>query len=279
MPADDEEALAKAYNRALKLEKSGDLDAAADAYQQVLKLDPSDRGGASVRLASMGRGPAPQKAPEAYVETLFDQHAEVFDNILVEQLGYAVPVQLRQMLDDLGHTKFARVLDLGCGTGLSGGELRDWSDFLAGVDISENMVELAFERDVYDELFVGEALHFLQADGDDEGWDLIAATDVVPYLGELKTIALAASDRLKPLGLFAFSTETLPAEILSGRDYMVGPYQRFGHAEAYVRFVLAASKLEILAFQPITVRHEQGAPIPGHLVLAQKADDPGSPAA
>ena len=63
----DEEALAEAYNRALDLEKTGDLDAAAKAYAQVLEIDPEDHGGAAVRLASMGRGETPPRAPDAYV--------------------------------------------------------------------------------------------------------------------------------------------------------------------------------------------------------------------
>ena len=39
----------------------------------------------------MGRADAPERAPDAYVATLFDQNAEHFDDMLVEQLGYAVP--------------------------------------------------------------------------------------------------------------------------------------------------------------------------------------------
>ena len=181
----------------------------------------------------------------------------MFDNVLVEQLGYAVPVQLRQLLADRNFGPFGSILDLGCGTGLTGGELRDRAEFIAGVDISENMVELAFDREVYDELFVGEALQFLQS-GEGERWDLIAATDVMPYLGELKPLINAAAERLGQGGLLAFSTETLPQGVLAGRDYMVGPYQRFAHAESYVRRKLEEAALTVEAFEPITVRHEQG---------------------
>lgn len=78
----DEEALAEAYNKALAHEKAGEIDAAVEAYRKVLEIDPEDHGGAAVRLASMGRGEAPPKAPDAYVETLFDQHAESFEDIL-----------------------------------------------------------------------------------------------------------------------------------------------------------------------------------------------------
>ena len=112
----DEEALAEAYNRALALEKSGDVEAAVKAYHEVLAIDPDDHGGAAVRIASMGRGETPDKAPDAYVATLFDQHADVFEDVLVEQLDYHVPMLVRQRLQALKLGPFARVLDLGCGT-------------------------------------------------------------------------------------------------------------------------------------------------------------------
>lgn len=59
----DEEALAEAYNRALTLEKAGDVDAAVKAYQDVLAIDPEDHGGAAVRIAAMGRAKRRRKRP------------------------------------------------------------------------------------------------------------------------------------------------------------------------------------------------------------------------
>lgn len=136
----DEEALAEAYNNALALEKAGKVEEAVKAYEAVLALDPEDHGGAAVRIAAMGRGETPTKAPDAYVETLFDQHAEAFEDILVEQLGYAVPVMVRQRLQALELGPFKRMLDLGCGTGLTGGTLRDMVEDITGLDISENKI-------------------------------------------------------------------------------------------------------------------------------------------
>ncbi len=69
---DDDDALADAYDRALGLEKSGDHEAAAQAYRKLLTLDPDDHCGAAIRLAAMGRGETPKKAPDAYVAMLFD---------------------------------------------------------------------------------------------------------------------------------------------------------------------------------------------------------------
>ncbi|WFR97029.1 methyltransferase domain-containing protein [Rhizobium tumorigenes] len=264
----DEDALADAYNRALELEKSGDIDAAVAAYNEVLAIDPDDHGGASVRIASMGRGETPTRAPDAYVETLFDQHAEVFEDVLVEQLGYHVPMLVRQRLQALGLGPFRRLLDLGCGTGLTGGVLSDIVDDMTGIDLSENMVEIADEKDIYDSLFVAEVEDFLE-DNDEEPFDIITATDVLPYLGALEPLFFGTAENLTPGGLFIFSSETLPEETLAGRPYMVGPHQRFAHAQSYVRERLTATGFDLIEITDINVRMEDGQPTPGHLVVAR----------
>ncbi len=264
----DEDALAEAYNRALALEKAGDIDAAVKAYEEVLAIDPEDHGGASVRIASLGRGEAPPKAPDAYVETLFDQHAEAFEDILVEQLGYAVPAMVRQRLQALELGPFKRMLDLGCGTGLTGGTLRDMVDDITGIDISENMVEIAHEKDLYETLYVAEVEDFLE-DNDDDAFDLITATDVLPYLGALEPLFFGAAENMVAGGLFIFSSETLPEDVLAGRTYMVGPHQRFAHSETYIRERLASTGFEIVEISEINVRMQDGNPSPGHLVIAR----------
>ena len=268
----DDDALAEAYNRGLAAEKAGDIDAAVAAYHDVLRLDPADRGGASVRLAALGRGAVPERAPEAYVATLFDQHADVFDGMLVDQLGYHTPMELRERLRERGFKGAARLLDLGCGTGLSGESLRDMVGHATGVDLSEGMLDVAHEKDVYDELFVGDAEGFLEAALEDgaEPWNLIVATDVLPYIGAVEGLFAGAAACLAPGGCFAFSTETLPDAAFDGRGFTVGPKQRFAHTETYLRDTLAAAGLTVEEVLPITVRHDEGAPIPGHLVFARK---------
>lgn len=264
---DDPDArLADVYERALAAEKSGDAARAEALYREVLTLDPEDRPGAAIRLAAMGAAAAPITAPPAYVALLFDQTAEVFDNLLVEQLGYDVPMQLREALLPLG--PLGRVLDLGCGTGLLGEALREQADDLTGLDLSEGMVEIAAEKDVYDALFTGDAVAFLEQAAD-ERWDVIAATDMAPYLGDLAPLLRAAAARLSPGGLIAFSTETLPDEVLDGRDYMVGPKHRYAHAERYVRAALAEAGFGAPDLSGIIVRYDEGQAVPGHLVLAR----------
>lgn len=264
----DEEALAEAYNRALELEKSGDFDAAVKAYQEVLAIDPEDHGGASVRIASMGRGDAPPKAPDAYVETLFDQQAEAFEDILVEQLGYAVPMIVRQRFQALELGPFGRMLDLGCGTGLAGEALQDMVEDMTGIDLSENMVEIAHDKEIYSTLYVAEVEDFLE-DNDEDAFDLVVATDVLPYLGGLEALFFGASENMAPGAVLAFSSETASEQQFQGRPWIVGPNQRFLHDRAYIVERLAATGFSVLDVQDINVRMQEGQPSPGHLYIAR----------
>lgn len=265
----DEDALEEAYERALSFEKAGDFDAASLAYRQVLTLDPADHGGAAVRLASMGKGDVPSKAPDAYVATLFNQHAEMFDTILVGQLGYDVPLQLREILLQIDENcHFARMLDLGCGTGLSADALDDIAAHKTGVDLSENMIEIAYEKGDYDELFISEVVLFLNKTTAPH-WDLIIATDVLPYMGDLQTFFAGLKAHIHQGGMIAFSSETQPEEVFQGRDFMVGAYQRFAHAESYLRKLMKTHGFECLRCENITVRYEQGQPVPGQLIVAR----------
>ena len=265
----DEDALAAAYDRGRAAEARGDLAAAADAFAEMLRLDPEDRCGVAVRLAAHGLADAPEKAPPAYVATLFDQNAETFDAMLVDQLGYHVPMMIREALAARGLGPFARLLDLGCGTGLTGESLRDLAAHRTGVDLSEGMLAVADDKDVYDELYVGDAEGFLVA-SEGESWDLIAATDVLPYLGPVEGLFAAAAARLAPGGVFAFSTETMAPEAFAGRAWTIGPKRRYAHDPQKVRAALSAACMAEIACETIVVRHEEGAPVPGTLVLARR---------
>lgn len=260
--------LEEAYNRALQAEKSGDRDAAARLYAEVLALDPADPTGAAVRLAAIGKGETPEKASDAYVSLLFDQTAERFDDILVEQLGYSVPLIVRDWLQKVAPGPYARMLDLGCGTGLSGEALRDMTGHRTGVDLSENMLAEADAKDAYDDLYIGEAATFLEA-SDDETWDLIVATDLLPYIGAVDDLFAGVARRLAHDGIFAFSNETQADDVMAGRDFLVGRFHRFAHAERYIRERLRAHGLAVQVLANIVVRYEQGEPVPGHLVLAR----------
>lgn len=262
---EESDPLAEAYNRGLALEKAGDHAGAETAYREALVLDPADHGGVSIRLAAMGRADAPDRAPDAYVATLFDQNAEQFDDMLVEQLGYAVPMLVRERLEAIAPGPYPRLLDLGCGTGLTGVSLNDWCPHITGVDLSEGMLDEAYERGVYDDLYVAEAVEFLEAT-DDPPWDMITATDVLPYIGGLERFFAGARQRLVPGGLLVVSCETV-----DGMEsiFAVGAKHRYAHSRDYVERLIRDNRLELLDFLSITVRYDEGEPVPGYLVTCR----------
>lgn len=273
---DEIDALSDAYNNALELEKAGNIDQAAALYRQCLALDPTDMCGASVRLASLGLADAPIKAPDAYVEMLFDQHAEDFDDILTGSLGYAVPMQVAEILNATAPGPYQRMLDLGCGTGLSGMMLQENCIHATGVDISENMVDKADERACYDELYVNEAVHFLEEwakreDPAQQPFDLLVATDVLPYFGALEPLFKGLAANASDNATIVLSIETMDDDAMQGKDWHITPNHRYAHAAAYLENLCKASGFNnITHFETIVVRSERDMPIPGYLVIANK---------
>ncbi len=267
----DNDALADAYGRALTLEKQGARDEAIAAWRDVLALDPADHGGATIRLAALGAETPPRRMPDAYVETLFDQHAAAFDDILVEQLGYTVPVLLAEALRKAAPGPYARGLDLGCGTGLTGGALAEFVETFIGLDISEAMVAEADDRDVYDGLYVAEAEDFLENIGEaEDDFDLIVATDVLPYIGDPSRLFSAMAGKAAAGAIIGFSTESFEAGE-NEPGYRVLPTHRYAHDPDYIAEELEKVGLNLLYNPVITVRMEQGNPAPGYLFLARKS--------
>ena len=268
--------LAETYNRARDLESEGRIEEAVALFRQCLVLDPADRAGITIRLAAMGIDTAPDRAPDAYVAALFDQHAEDFDDILTGDLGYAVPMQLAEWLEQNRPGPYTRLVDLGCGTGLSGMMLLEMAEHATGVDISGAMIEKADERAAYDALYVNEVVHFLEewAKSDDPEhapFDLIVATDVLPYVGALEPLFDGIAANATPGARLCFSAETLPELEENGGSWSITPKRRFAHSRAYLEEMCArAGFIDIDWMEPIVVRMDEGQPIPGWLVVASR---------
>lgn len=269
----DLDALAEAYERGLTAEKAGDTGAATAAYRDCLALDPEDRGGVAVRLATLGAAPTPDRAPPAYVATLFDQHADSFEMTLVHSLGYAIPDVIAEAIDRAGLLpsggRFARALDLGCGTGLVGEAMEDMVAVIEGVDLAEEMIAIADEKEIYASFVVGDAEAACRA-ADQAAYDLIVAADVLPYLGTVDGLFGAVAHALAPGGVFAFSTETLPEAAFGDAAYCVGPAHRFAHRAEAVKQALTIAGLEVRNVEPAVIRYETGVPVPGHVCLAMR---------
>lgn len=243
-------------------EMTGNRDGAAKAFRRVLALDPADQLGAGVRLARLGERKALRAMSPAYVRNLFDQYAGRFDRELVGTLGYNAPALLRAALDLVagGDRRYARVLDLGCGTGLLGEVIRDRADELTGVDLSPNMIEAAKRKNIYDRLVVGDLIECLAAET--APFDLILAADVFVYFSDLNPIFKAAAERLSALGLIAFTVETHGGEGAILRDTL-----RFAHGESHLRAAAECAGLEVLKLEKVSTRREKDVPVEGLLAV------------
>jgi predicted TPR repeat methyltransferase len=206
-------------------------------------------------------GRAHERAPDAYLTTFFDRHAPQFDRHLVDVLNYRIPAMLQPLLQDTG-LEFARVLDLGCGTGLAAQALASIGGHLTGVDISSGMLEKARERGAYDALIEDEALLYLTQE--EACFDLIVALDVLIYFGELAAMFDALARRVQAGGVVAFTYETG-----DGSDHALQPSGRFAHDPRYVER-LYQTDFECLKVVSTTLRHEANVPVAGQLVLLRR---------
>jgi predicted TPR repeat methyltransferase len=204
----------------------------------------------------------------SYVEALFDQYAPQFEHSLVDKLGYRVPEMLDGLVVEqmaaLGIERFAKAIDLGCGTGLMGEKLRAKVDFLEGVDISAAMIAETARKGIYDNLQKAELVAALNARRAEA--DLMTAADVFIYCGDLQPVLAALVPALKPGGLVAFSLEAHDGE----EAVFLRPSLRYAHGVAATRDALVVAGLEVLRFETATLRQDRGAPITGILVLARK---------
>ncbi|TCR91017.1 methyltransferase domain-containing protein [Rhizobium sp. BK376] len=256
-------------------EKAKDAAGAAAAFERVLALDPDDIFGARLKLAVLGATEMPDVPPSRYVERLFDDYADRFEKSLVEKLDYTVPQKLAALISEAlaipRHFRLA--IDLGCGTGLLGPEIRASVDRLEGFDLSQNMLAKADAKGVYDHLaqadlslppassgVTGEGLVAHRA-------DLITAADVLMYLGNLESVFAIAGELALPKAVFAFSVE----DGGEGDGVQLRHSLRYAHSETYVRALCDRHGFGVVELARTTIRKDGGKPISGILFVTRKS--------
>jgi len=260
------------YRLATYQEKVGKTDAAVEAYRRTLELDPEDVFGSSLKLALLGDTETPAQPPSRYVERLFDDYADRFETSLVEKLDYSVPQKLAALVASTGR-HYRRAVDLGCGTGLLGPEIRAQVTELEGFDLSQNMLAKAAEKHIYDhlaqaDLSLASEASGLFTDGARHRADLVTAADVLMYLGNLESVFAILDDLAIAGADFVFSVE----DGGEGDGFSLAPSLRYAHSQSYVEGLAAAHGLEILDIVKTTIRKDGGKPVSGILFLTRKTD-------
>lgn len=206
------------------------------------------------------------------MEGLFDDYADRFETSLVEKLDYSVPQKLAELIGKAATgDAFDTIVDIGCGTGLLGIEIRSLAKRLEGFDISQNMLAKADEKSLYDHL--GQADLSLDAEASglftpvltQHRADLVAAADVMMYLGSLETVMPLVSALLKPSGFFAFSVEDAGDE----QGFVLRESLRYAHSKSYVIDLLERSGFSPMEIRKTTIRKDAGKPLSGILFLAR----------
>jgi len=237
----------------------GDAEGARQAAAALAQGEGPLAEQARFLLAGLGAAPMPDRAPAGYVRDLFDQFAPRFDRSLAA-LDYQTPALIAEALIASGAAPARRlkVLDLGCGTGLSGVALQPFARRLEGLDLSPRMLAEARKRGLYDALHEADLLDWLP--GKAASFDLIVAADVLNYLGDLAPALAAMRAALAPGGRMAFSVEAG-----DGAPVTLGEGLRYRHNPAAIRALLGAG---LLAERRATLRQEHGAPVAGAIFVA-----------
>lgn len=245
-------------------EKAGDAAGAAAAYGEALARDEADELGSGIRLARLGAREISGAMSPVFVRTLFDQYAARFDKALREGLSYRGPELLAEAVRrHPPGTPVARLLDLGCGTGLAAPLFAPMATEMVGVDLSPAMIEQARELNLYGELHAEEMGAFLAGQAPDSA-DMIIAVDALCYVGDLAPIFRAARRVLRSGGLFAFTVETHGGEGMILRDTL-----RYAHGAALVEADLAAADFKAMDLNIASTRTEKGVPVPGLICVAR----------
>ncbi|MDP2263441.1 MAG: tetratricopeptide repeat protein [Hydrogenophaga sp.] len=243
------------------LKDLGRREEAADAFRQALAhgADPELN---RFFLASLTGGQdAPDTAPVHYVQSLFDDYADEFDQHLVGVLNYSAHRTLAAPLQALrSDGRYRSALDLGCGTGLCGPQVRPFTDRLAGVDLAPRMLEKARTRGVYDELVAGDVVEHLRHTP--QRHDLVLSADVFIYIGDLAPVFDGVARVMEPGGVFCFSAEQADDAL----DFELTSGMRYAHSQRHLRALAARFGFEVVQLFSQAFREDQRQPIPGLFV-------------
>lgn len=204
-----------------------------------------------------------------YIEELFDVFASDFDSVLAD-LNYDSPNIIAQYLREYFNKKKREklsFLDLGCGSGLCGKQLKKIfkkSTFI-GVDISSQMLKKAKEKNVYDKLVKGNITDCFCSNN--SLFDVVVASDVFTYFGELDSIFKKVDSLLCKNGVFSF---TISENFDNKNDYYLMPSSRFVHSINYVENTLKKHNFFVIKNESKILRKEGDNDIKGRVILAQK---------
>ena len=195
---------------------------------------------------------------EAYAKKLYDVFATEYD----EKMEKLEASALDEILKIVSEKQFKKVLDLACGTGAFGKKLKQNFNLLVGVDISQNMLDIAHITGVYDKLICSSVSEYLTSSKDT--FDLIVALELTGYLDNLSDLLQGVKSHLAPDGMFIFSIE-YPAD---KNDTELSTNGRYLYSLEFTQSALEKAGFKTVEVKEINLRREGSGYAKGALFVA-----------
>lgn len=239
---------------------NGDKARAVESLQKALKQKP-DHTDAKFMLATIDPNllpvqSRPTRMPHHMMEGFFARIATQYD-MLEGQLQYAGPQVMHQRVRGLLGRGDIRLLDLGCGTGLSGYPWRKEATHTVGVDVTPQMAAIARNAtlegvNVYNEVLVADAnaQPFLLTE---TGFDAVIALNVLPFVGEAQAFIMNAAKACKAGGYVALTHDPYNGQ---GGYGILPETGKFGHSVDYLRQLGQAAGLTPVSQEAIALYPE-----------------------
>lgn len=204
----------------------------------------------SKRILAALSGSDDEKDNVIFAEKLFDNFAPSYENTLQQLEPNIIKEFMKRNKKLVGH-----ILDLGCGTGLAAVNLKTKDNSFTGVDVSEEMLKLAKQKNLYDELYNADIVSFLDKHPARD-YDVVLAFDVFCYLGDLEPVLKA----LKGTEVW-FSVESGDEDM--NKDYYLSSRGRYKHKKSAVLSLLKKLKFKSVNDFDIVLRKENGNDVNG----------------
>ena len=177
--------------------KHGDKSQAIECFEKYLSLAKEDECGARLKLFYLNAGEMPERQPEQLVKQTYEKKARNWEaNVERVDMAFLGPQLVQKALQQhLADIKASAILDIGCGTGLCASFLRPIAKRLQGVDISEHMLEIARQKNLYDALICDDIIRYLTTTT--EVYDLVTGSGVLIFFGDLSDMFAAVSQLLR----------------------------------------------------------------------------------
>lgn len=242
------------YNLGLLKKQQGFLKLADECLSKAQAIQPDSPYIAFLR-AAVTHDSTPTHPPEGFVKDLFDRYAGYYDAQMSEGIDYQVPKELLNCYIRSGESgsysghspQNTQIVDLGCGTGLSGQLFRPYAKHLIGIDLSSYMLDAARKKNIYDELKQAD-IHEALTQFSPHSIDVFLAADVLGYIGVLDQLFELIYRTLKPEGHFVFSIE------LGEGSVALSERIRFTHSCAYIHELCEGLGFKIVDEKEVDLR-------------------------